>query len=405
VVVIAVELDAVTVSYSDVHFARAKIFSGLLRGFPIQWSGLDRKSAGALGDRSVFYLVTGRCLTPDGAGRDTLLSALGASLVFLIDWNKARKALRALVSKNDAVNVLEWAARNKVGHRGFLELGGSELVAAAVHSTAATRIGFGERLDGALGREQAVDFLRTVLRVSAEALLEGSSVRLARDRIEADLARRLQRVEAALLAIVVRQAGLAHEIAAGIAEFIADQRALRPPGGSALAAQARRIEEKADRIAAEARDEIARFDADRDIERLVNRIEDVIDELEQAAFIASLVPNGLSPELLTPLAELCAAAVSGAQAAAVGLTAAAEVPEGHRVDTEDALAAVGRLIEAEHAADAAERQVTATILRGDFDLRTALSVLDFARAVERATDRLAGFGHQLREHVLADLSR
>ena len=54
--------------------------------------------------------------------------------------------------------------------------------------------------------------------------------------------------------------------------------------------------------------------------------------------------------------------------------------------------------------DAAERMVTAIVLRGEFDLKTALSVLELARALERATDRLAGFGHLLREHVLADLS-
>jgi uncharacterized protein Yka (UPF0111/DUF47 family) len=108
--------------------------------------------------------------------------------------------------------------------------------------------------------------------------------------------------------------------------------------------------------------------------------------------------------LLTPLAQLCAAAVSGAEAAAIGVAAATDVPEGHRIDSEDALAAVGRLIEAEHKADAAERAVTAILLSGDFDLKTALSALELARAVERATDRLAGFGHLLRDHVLADLS-
>ena len=43
-----------------------------------------------------------------------------------------------------------------------------------------------------------------------------------------------------------------------------------------------------------------------------------------------------------------------------GAAAASEVPEGHRIDPEDALAAVGRLTEAEHRGDAAERAVTAS---------------------------------------------
>jgi uncharacterized protein Yka (UPF0111/DUF47 family) len=404
VVVIAVEPDAVTVTYTDVHLVRAKFFTGLFRNFPVEWSGLDRKSAEGLGDDGVFYLVTGRFRSDGGKARDDFLTAVGASLVFLIDWNKARKVLRQWISKADAVRVLDWAARHRFGHRGFLELGGGELVASAVHHATPNRIGFGERLDRALGRDAAIDFLKTVLRVCAEALLEGGSVRLARDRIEADLVRHLQRLDGLLLAIVVRQAGLAREIAAGIAQFVAEQQAGRPFDRAALAARARRIEEKADKIAIDARNEIARFDADASIEFLVNRAEQAIDELEQAAFISSLVPDAIAPDLLGPLAALCAAAVEGAEAAATGAACATDVPEGHNIDAEDALAAVGRLIEAEHKADAAERAVTAAVLRGDFDLKSGLSVLELARAVERSTDQLAGFGHLLRARVLADLS-
>jgi len=43
-------------------------------------------------------------------------------------------------------------------------------------------------------------------------------------------------------------------------------------------------------------------------------------------------------------------------------------------------------------------------MQGEFDLKTALAVIDLARTLERATDRLARCGHLLREHVLADLS-
>jgi uncharacterized protein Yka (UPF0111/DUF47 family) len=404
VMVIVVEPDAVTVIHTDVHLARAKFFTGLFRDFPVKWSGLERKSATGLGDDGVFYLVTGRYPTARGEDRDAFLEVLGASLVFLIDWNKARKVLREWVSNADAIGILDWAARHRVGHRGFLELGGAELVASAVHNAAPSRIGFGERLDDALGRDAAVDFLKTVLRISAEALLQGSSVRLARDRIEAALVAHLQRVGTRLLAVVIRQAGLAREIAASIQQFVAERRAHRPFDCADLANRARRIEEKADRIVTEARSEIARFDVDKGIERLVNQIEDAIDDLEQAAFAASLVPTQIAPELLDPLAELCAATVSGAEAAATGAAAAAEVPEGHRVDSEDALAAVGRLTEAEHRGDAAERAVTARILTGECDLKTALSILDLARALERATDQLARFGHLLREQVLAELS-
>jgi uncharacterized protein Yka (UPF0111/DUF47 family) len=404
VVVITVDRDAVAVTYTDVHLPRARFFTGLFKSFAVEWSGLERKSVTGLADDGVFYLITGRYPLGGDTSRDAFLEALGASLVFLIDWNKARKLLRTWVSKNDALEILDWAARHRCGHRGFLELGGSEFLSAAVRHVASNRIGFGEQLDRVLGRNAAVDFLKTVLRVSAEALLQGSSIRLARDRIEADFVRHLQRVDTALLATVIRQAGLAREIATAIGRFLAEHRGSRPLDGAGLAAQARHIEEKADRIAMETRGEIARLDANRGIERLVNHMEDAIDELEQAAFVASVIPAGLAGDLMEPLDELCAAVVNGTEAAAIGAAAAAEVPEGHRVDSEDALAAVGRLIDAEHNGDTAERKVTTNILTGSFDLKTALSAIELARALERATDRLAAFGHALREYVLADLA-
>ena len=187
-------------TYTDVHSGARRFFAGLFRDLLVQWSGLERKSVAGLADEGMFYLITGRLQTDDADSRDALLEAMGASLVFLIDWNKARKLLRTWVSKSDAVDILDWAARHRVGHRGFLVLGGSELVAAAVRHAAPERIGFGEPLERALGRAGAIDFLKAVLRVSTESLLQGSSVRLARDRIEADLVRHLQRVDAALLA-------------------------------------------------------------------------------------------------------------------------------------------------------------------------------------------------------------
>lgn len=404
VVVITVKDDAVTVTYTDVHRARAKFFVGLFEEFPAKWSGLDRHSADGLGDDGNFYLVTGQYQATTGKERDAFLAAIGAALVFLIDWNKARKLLRNWVAKNDAVDILGWAARHRIGHRAFLELGGDQLIGAAVRNAAPTRIGFGERLDQALGRRAAVDFLKTTLRASTEGLIAGRSVRLVRDQIEADLVRHLDRVDSALLAIIVRQAGLVHDIAAALAHHIAALQAGRPADGELLSARAGRIEQKADRIAIEARNEVTRLNAHPIIEQLIDRVEEAIDELEQAAFIASLVPPGIDPELLLALAELCKVAVSGAEAAASGMAAAADVPEGHRADAEDALAAIVRLIEAEHAADSCERNVTARVFAGGFDLAISLSVLELARAVERATDRLAGFGHLLRRYVMTNLS-
>ena len=404
VVVITVEGNVVTITYTDVHRSRSTFFANLLRDFSAQWSGIDQKSAQGLGEDGAFYMVTGSYAAESDAQRDEFLEAVGRSLVFLIDWNKARKALRPLIPKDQTVRVLDWAARNRIGHRAFLELGGVELITTAVHNAAAARIGFGDRLDAVLGRGSAVDFLKSVLDICTNALRSGRSARAARDRIEAELVRRLSRVDATLLAVVVRQSGLARDIAGSITDHIANLQTGRLAESAELTGRARRIEEKADRIAIEARTEIARLDADPTMLQLVDRVEEAIDELEQAAFIASLTPPEIGATALASLADLCATALASTEAAASGAAATAEVPEGHRSDAEDAFAAVARLVEFEHKADDSERAVTALVLRGELDLSHALMALELARALERATDRLASFGHMLHAHVLTDLT-
>jgi uncharacterized protein Yka (UPF0111/DUF47 family) len=404
VLVVAVDHDTVTVTYTDVHLARAKFFIALFDKFRAEWSGLDHHSAAGLGEDGGFFLVTGHYEADSAADRDDFLAAVGAALVFLIDWNKARKLLRSWVAKDDAARILDWAARHRIGHRAFLELGGNDLLSGAVRNAAPTRIGFGERLDQALGRNAAIDFLKSALRHSTEALRAGRSARLLRDQIEADLMRYLERVDSAMLATVLRQVGLAQDIAAAISRHVAALRAGRPADGKWLAARAGHIEQKADRIAIDARKETLRLNAKPIVEQLIDHAEQAVDELEQAAFIASLAPVRIDPALLSPIAELCAIVMTATEAMASGLAAAAEVPEGRRTDSEDALAAVVRLIDAEHAADASERTITARVFAGGFDVATSLAALELARAIERATDRLAGLGHLLRQYVIADLS-
>ncbi|MFN4924347.1 hypothetical protein [Bradyrhizobium sp.] len=404
VMVIAVDGRSVTVTYTDVHQARAKFFIRLFDAFAASWSGLDRRTGAGLADENAFVLVTGQFHGADLQARDEFLAALGAALVFLIDWNKARKLLRTWVSKDDALKILDWAARNRIGHRAFLELGGSELLGGAVRNAAPNRIGFGERLDRALGRTTAIEFLKAALRDATEGLLAGRSVRVVRDQIEADLVRHLDRADGALLGIVLRQLGLAHDIAAALSRDLGAFQSGLTGGRELLAARAARIEQKADRIAIEARQEIARLNAEPLIAQLVDRVEETVDELEQAAFIASLAPAAMPADLRAARADLCNVAIGAIEAAASGLAAAADVPEGRRVESDDALAAVLRLMDAEHAADAQERRITTLVFTGTFDVATSLAALELARAVERATDRMASFGHLLRQYILIDLA-
>ncbi|HTO83652.1 MAG TPA: hypothetical protein VMQ73_15525 [Methylomirabilota bacterium] len=404
VLVVTVEDNAVTVTYTDVHRARAKFFVGLFDGRGATWTGLAQEHAEGLGEEGAFYLVTGRLAGRNAGERDAFLEAVGATLVFLIDWNKARKTLRAFVDNADAVRLLKWAARHRCGHRGFLQLGGADLVNGAVRRAAAARIGYGVRLDAALGREGAVDFLQAVLRLAAEGLAAERADRLIRDAIDADLARRFERSESELLQGVVRQAGLAHEIAGGLAAFAAERLAGRRGDAAAIARMAKRIEEKADRIAVDLRAAAERFRAGDRTRLLIDTLEDSIDDLEEAAFFLSLLPADRDAPALAPFATLCETAAAGAEAVARAADAAAAVPGGHRADFDDALEAAAELTDLEHKADGNERETIAAVLTEMDGHAGALPLLECARKVERATDRFARAGHALRAHVIGDLT-
>ena len=69
--------------------------------------------------------MTGRYVAADGGAVERFLEFLGSRIVFLIDWNKARKALQTFVGKNAAIDLLTWAAEQDFGHRAFLDLGGA----------------------------------------------------------------------------------------------------------------------------------------------------------------------------------------------------------------------------------------------------------------------------------------
>ena len=403
VILVSVRDLFVEVRYTDVHRARAEFFVRLFDRFSADWTGLNERTLEGLAKNNSFFMVGGTFKAASRGARDEFLAEVGASLVFLIDWNKARKRLQALVRNNEAVAILLWAARHRHGHRAFLELGGNDLVTAAARHAAPSRIGFGERLDSVLGREGATDFLQSTLRICTDALRAGRSVRMVRDALEADLISRLGRTESTLLAVVVRQAGLAREIATRLAEHIADVQTGRACDGEKLARRAKFIEEKADRIAVDTRNAIAALEASPTITKLVNALEDAIDDLEQAAFMALYLPMQLDAPDWRPLEDLCAAAVSGAEAIASGVEAASLVGEGKRLDSDDALNTVSRLMDIEHFADAAERTATAFVLQRAENVRSALAVLEFARALERATDRLSSVGHHLYEHVMSDL--
>jgi hypothetical protein len=186
VIVVHVESLAATLTYTDVHRERARFLQEMLSCFAVTWSGERTEQRAGLADGAAFTLITGRVVPKDEAELRAYLEFLGSRLVFLIDWNRARKQLRSFLPGRQRNELLRWAAEAEVGHRGFLELGGARLINEAIEATAGPAVHFGDRLCDVLGEAATARFLRFAFRAASEGLRARHSQGLIRDRIQAE---------------------------------------------------------------------------------------------------------------------------------------------------------------------------------------------------------------------------
>ena len=415
VLVMHVEGLTVTTTYTDVHRIRAKFFMAMFADEAVEWSALAENQHRDLAKGEVFFLLNGVYQAHDEADLDRFLAFLGSRIVFLIDWNKARKALQSFVSKAGAIDLLVGAAKREDGHRAFLELGGADLVFDAVRRAAAGRIAYGVPLGEALGESECAAFLRNVLHLASEGLEDGRSTRFIRDEIQADLSQRLDTAESELLATVLRHLGLARTLAGMIETAFG-------PGGLAdaderksLARRAKQIEGKGDRLTVAAREIFARVRNADELLPLIDQVENATDCFDEAAFLVSLAPDHKAVDVLgAPLAELAAIARHCTAELVRAVEAALQIPEGKRPDAAFALQCVDAVIDAERDADAAERAAIGAIMSAPQarageeadcgDARILVLGLEIARTLEEATDRLAHAAMSLRNRVLQELS-
>jgi hypothetical protein len=405
VLVVHVEDNVINVTYTDLHRQRAKFFIALFEGHDVEWSPLAEHSAEKLGDDNIFYLVTGRYAAEGAAARMRFLEFLGSRIVFLIDWNKARKALQTFVGKDVAVEILNWAAVHDYGHRAFLELGGVDLIFDVIRRAAAGRIPYGARLDEALGETEAANFLRQTLRRTSEGLRARRSTRLIRDEIQADLAQLFDTAQAAALTVLMRHLGVTRMLAAELAKALAEDCATAESDISQLAGNSKRLEAKADRLTIEAREICARVQHSEQLRQAVDEVEDATDVLDEGAFLLSLVPRDGGVNRVGILAELADIVIDSVSNLVRAVEAAAHTPQGRHGDAADALQAIDVVMAAERQADVAEREAIAAFMHAPgADARTLILGLELARALETATDHLAHAALALRDLVLEELS-
>ena len=392
VIVVHVQDRVVSVTYTDVRAERLAFFQAILQSRKFNWKA-GRSAVLAAG--SPFYLATGQVAAVDDEACRAVLEFLGSRLVFLIDWNRARKQLRSFQRGEDRTALLAWAAETETGHRGFLELGGALLVNRAIEATAGSAMRFGDRLRDVMGDGETTAFLRFAFRAATDGMLAAHSHALIQDRVRVALAGHFSNEERQLLGRAADHAGQVFELAALVRDVVQDDAVQR----GKHARRAQRFEHDADQIVADTREAVRRRPEYAVFLPLLEAADDAADALEDAAFLLDLEPlEGESLGLLKDLADLLASA-SQEWVKAVGHAGQISLTRSV-ADPEDFLAAIARIAGLEHEADEAERKLSVSALRHARDFRQLHLFTAIGGKLEAAADALKHASLILREQVL-----
>jgi len=401
VLVVHVEGLALSFTYTDIHPTRAQFFQDLFDPIGMQWT--VRTATGTAGYETRIARVTAR----DEGELESQLTFLGSRLVFLIDWNRARKRLSRFVGKADALAVLRWSAEHGIGHRAFLEAGGERLISQALERIPGARLPYGVRLDEIVGADLARTFLMAVLRITSDGYAQGRSLRFIRDEVEAELIELFHETQEGALGLVADHASLVAALAVLVRDALVSAAAGADAEAAARAAdRAKRLETRADEIVRAARGTTQHTAGAEAVARLLAEADDVADGLEEAAFRLTLVTQRASdPRTLGALQGLAQLVVQGAQEYVRGVETARDIRRGSaRDEVQEFLVAIDRLVTIEHESDDAERQAQIVLLDAAGDFRELHLLSQIASGLEATVDALSRCGLMLRDHVMGDLA-
>ena len=406
VLVLHVEELTATLTYTDVHAQRLAFLQSLLKPCGFEWTRPQTRADDALAEGESYYLSVGRFVGDDPAALAACLQFLGSRLVFLIDWNRARKRLREFLPKDEVARLLKWAADHDLGHRAFLQLGGERLLYEALEFAQRTPLHYGERLYEALGTEAAFDYLQFVLREASAGLRAQRSERFIRDEIKAELARRFRSAHSSLLTLALTHAERVFDLAVAVHEGLL--RHAEPQATELLRSNARRAlkwEQEGDAIVTRIRSLARRTSTPQVYADLLHAADEAADGLEEASFLLVHLSAVAPPEnIVKPLQGLAALLVAGAQESVRMFEAASHVTrEGAREDLQDFFTAVDRVVAIERESDVAERAVTSTLLGSECEARALHLIARLSQVLEQAADGLALCALKLRDHLLNDV--
>jgi uncharacterized protein Yka (UPF0111/DUF47 family) len=399
VLVIEVQERSIHLTYSDLHVPRFGFFRQMLEGVGFEWTVFDPRTTAGLNQGKPYQVGNAVFTAADDEALQEALEAVASRIVFVIDWNRARKRLQEFVRKPVAVAVLRDAADNDLGHMAWLLAGGEQLIYEAMQAVDADAFRIGDRLDQVLGEAATQAFLQDLLRVASVKLRQQQPVALIADEARLLLARVLQRrtFEFDLLA---EHAAYCHALALALSE------ALEFANTTVDGVQrAKNWERKADHLLMEARRRAERQPRWLPMVQLLDDMDDIADALEEATFIHSMTLTqplaGLPAAVNAVLGELADTTLAAIQDQIKAIEIARHMSEHTEpADSEAFLQALWRMLRAERICDDLLRSARARIVQTLHATPALFSLAtELAATIEKATDSLLSAGYALRKLV------
>jgi uncharacterized protein Yka (UPF0111/DUF47 family) len=397
VLVIHVSGRTVTITYTDVHLPRLLFFQSLFEGYEVAWQDTRSRTDAGMED-GVYHLSVGSYTARSSTRLRDYLGHLGSRLVFLIDWNRARKRLRMFVPRKASIELLKWAADGNIGHMAWLKAGGEQLIFDAMSFAYGGQLRPGDRLDDLLTETRAVQFMRFNLKQALEGLTLGRPASLVADEIRTELASQVRSTEDALLDTALEHAGLIVELADTVRAALEAAQAGRQHEVAAMAERAKDWETAADLELNSARN--ALLESDNFMLQLMSKADDIADDLEEAVFHITLSPKAAATSF-SALGKLIDPVANASREMVKALAASRHARRGvPREDMDDFLQAVHAIRTMEHASDLAEREVKRSLAGDPRPFAEVFGIVEAARNLEEAADGLMHVALLLRDHVM-----
>jgi uncharacterized protein Yka (UPF0111/DUF47 family) len=405
VLVVKVKGMTISVTYSDIHIQRVNFFHSMLNKFKISWDNTATRESKNFED-SLYHLSIGTYRAKDQVDIEQYLSFIASRIVFLIDWNRARKRLGKLIKKEDAFSILKWAADNELGHIGFLKMGGEQLIFDAIKKTVKSPLQFGDEFEHVLNREKAIEFLKFVLKTCAEGLMHGKSDFTIRDEVRIELSKYFHSIDETLLGIAADHASLVVEISTTVRDGLVQIESEDREFVMRNAKRAMVWERNADALLNNIRLTIKRSNASGIFEKFVSNADDAADSMEETLFLLTLVSkHDIIGDFYEPILKLAELATHSSMEYLKLIQNATIIDKAStREQIDDFLQTIDKIITIEHQADDVNRSVKAAILNGSNNFKQLHILDEISKNIEEVTDSMMKSAVLIRDYVMEVLA-